>query len=65
MPQKEGWTQGLIADSFGQKLHIDKSEKLVMYDVTHVLARDYYSGMIVAVLRMPIKNYLIIIENIF
>lgn len=36
-----------------------------MYDVTHVLARDDYSGMIAAVLRMPIKNYLIIIKNIF
>lgn len=65
MPQKEAWTQDLIAESFGQKLDIDKSEKLVMYDVTHVLVRDDYSGMIAAVLRMPIKNYLIINENIF
>ena len=36
-----------------------------MYDVTHVLVRDDYSGMIAAVLRMPIKNYLIINESIF
>lgn len=53
------------ADYFGQKLHIDQNEKLVMYGVTHVIARDGYSGMVVATSTMPIKNNLIIYEEIF
>ncbi len=28
------------ADYFGHKVHVDKNEKLVMYGVTHVCARD-------------------------
>ena len=54
-----------IADYFGQKLHVDQNEKLVMYGVTHVLARDGFSGMIVAHSTMSIKNNLIIHEQIF
>lgn len=32
------------ADYFGQKVHIDQSEKLGMFGVTHVCAVDGYSG---------------------
>ena len=46
------------ADYFGHKLHVDQNEKLVMYGVTHVVARDGYSGMIVGFTTMPIKNNL-------
>ena len=53
------------ADYFGQKLHIDQNEKLVMYGTTHVIARDGYSGMVVAIATMPIKNNLTIYEEIF
>ena len=31
---------------FGHKLHIDQNEKLKMYGVTHVVARDGFSGKI-------------------
>ena len=34
------------ADYFEHKLHLDQSEKLVMYGVTHVVASDGYFGMI-------------------
>ena len=35
------------ADYFGHKVHIDQNEKLVMYEVTHVCARDGYSGKVI------------------
>ena len=44
---------------FGHKLHLDQNEKLVMFGVTHVLAADCYSGMIVSHVTMPIKNNLL------
>lgn len=53
------------ADYFGHKVHIDQNEKLVMYGVTHVIARDGYSGMIVGNTTMPVKNNALIYENIF
>ena len=53
------------ADYFGQKRHVDQNEKLVMYGATHVIARDGYSGMVVAITTMPIKNNLTIYEEIF
>ena len=53
------------ASYFGEKLHIDKNEKLVLYDVTYVCARDGYSGMITAAAVMPIKNNLEIYEHMF
>ena len=49
---------------FGQKLHMDQNEKLVMYGVTHVIARDGYSGYITACCTMPVKNNLTIYEQI-
>ena len=53
------------ASGFGHKLHLDQNEKLVMFGVTHVLAVDGYSGMIVAHTIMPIKNNLLIYEHIY
>ena len=51
------------ADYFGHKLHVDQNEKLVMYGVTHVVARDGYSGMITGYTTMAIKNNLTIYEK--
>ena len=47
------------SDFFGHKLHLDQNQKLVMFSVTHVLAVDGYSGMIVSSITIPIKNKLI------
>ena len=55
------------ADYHGQKLHLDQNEKLSMYGVTYVLARDGYSSKITAgaVLDMVFgtKHVLIMEEN--
>ena len=53
------------ADYFGHKVHIDQNEKLVMYGVTHVMARDGFSGIIIAHSTMPVKNNLIIYDEIY
>ena len=42
------------ANYFGHKVHLDQNEKISMYGVTHVIARDGFSGMIVAYSTMPI-----------
>ena len=54
-----------VALYFGHKLHIDQNEKLIMFGVTHVIARDGYSGKIVRFMTMPIKNNLAIYESVF
>ena len=53
------------ADYFGEKLHIDQNEKLVMFGVTHVCAVDGFSGKIVGFITMPIKNNVIIYEHLY
>ena len=53
------------ADYFGEKLHMDQNEKLVMYGVTYVLARDGYSGEIVAGTVMSYKNNLIVYDKVY
>ena len=53
------------ADYFELKLHVDQNEKLVMYGVTHVVARDRYSGMITGYTTMAIKKNLTIYEKMF
>ena len=53
------------ADYFGHKVHMDQNEKLKMFGVTHVMARDGYSGMIVAFSTMPVKNNLIIYDEVY
>lgn len=52
------------ASGFGHKLHLDQNEKLVMFGLTHVLAVDGYSSLIVAHTIMPTKNNLLIYEHI-
>lgn len=53
------------ADYFGHKLHIDQNEKLVMYGVTHVIAIDGHSRYIVAGNTRPVKNNVLIYEEIY
>lgn len=53
------------AKYFGEKLHIDQNEKLVLFGVTHVCAVDGYSGMIVGFATMPIKNNKVIYQELF
>ena len=47
---------------FGHKLHIDQNEKLIMVGVTHFIAIDGYSGMIVSHVTVPIKNNRLVYE---
>ena len=54
-----------IALYFGHKLHVDQNEKLKMFGVTHIVARDGFSGKIVSYCTMPVKNNLAIYESIF
>jgi len=53
------------ADYFGHKLHLDQNEKLVMYGVTHVIAIDGHSRFIVAGTTMPVKNNVVIYNEIY
>ena len=50
---------------FGHKLHVDQNEKLVRFGVTHVAASDGYSGKILGIISMPIKNNSIIYEDLY
>ena len=47
------------ADYFGHKVHMDQNEKLKMFGVAHVMARNGYSRMSVAFSTMPVRNNLI------
>ena len=53
------------ANYFGHKLHIDQNEKLVSFGVTHVVARDGYSGKIVGFLTLPVKNNVAIYDGVY
>ena len=53
------------ASYYGEKLHIDQNEKLCMYGVTYVLARDGYSGRITAGAIMPQKNNIAIFDEVY
>lgn len=53
------------ADYFGEKMHIDQNEKLVMFSVMLIGAIDGYSGKIVAFSTMPIKNNITIYETVY
>ena len=44
------------ASRFSDKFHIDQNEKLVMYGVTHICARDGFSGKVVGFVSMPVKT---------
>ena len=52
------------ASHFGDKLHIDQNEKLVMYGVTHICARDGFSGKVVGFVSMPVKTNAEIYSNL-
>ena len=53
------------ADYFGHKVHFDQNEKLVMYGVTHVAAIDGHSRFIVGAFTMPVKNNLVIYNEVY
>ncbi|KAF4118127.1 hypothetical protein G5714_000178 [Onychostoma macrolepis] len=53
------------AECMGHKLHIDQNEKLAMFGATHVLAIDGFSRKIVSFSSMPIKNNLLIYEDVY
>ena len=53
------------SDYFGQKVHVDQNEKLVMFGCTHVCAIDGHSGMIVGFMTMLAKNNILIYEGLF
>lgn len=50
---------------FGNKIHIDQNEKMVMFGVTHIVAIDGYSGKVVSAVVMPIKNCVSIYEYVY
>lgn len=50
---------------FGEKLHVDQNEKLVMFGVTHACAVDGYSGMVVGFVTMPLKNNITIYQELY
>ena len=53
------------AHYFGHKIHLDQNEKLVMFGVTHIIAVDGYSRMIVGHVTVPIKNNLLIYRDVY
>ena len=53
------------AEYHRHKLHLDQNEKLVHFGVTHVAASDGYSGKILDIITMPIKNNLLIYDDLF
>lgn len=54
-----------IARYFGHRLHIDQNEKIAMYGLVYVLARDGFSGKIVAGAVMNRKNNMVIYEKVY
>ena len=52
------------ADYFGNKLHMDQNEKLVMFGCIYVCARDGFSGAIVGFSVMPPKKNKIIYDEV-
>ncbi|KAF7641527.1 hypothetical protein LDENG_00278490 [Lucifuga dentata] len=48
----------------GHKIHIDQNEKLVLFEVMHILAIDGYSSKVVSHATMPVKNN-IIYEDVY
>ncbi|KAA8590524.1 hypothetical protein FQN60_014458 [Etheostoma spectabile] len=53
------------AQYMGHKLHVDQNEKLVMFGVTHVMAIDGFSKKVVSHFTMPIKNNILIYEEVY
>lgn len=53
------------AQYHGHKIHFDQNEKLVHFGVTHVAASDGYSGKILGITSMPVKNCITIYEDLY
>jgi len=53
------------AEYFGHKLHVDQSEKFVMFGCTHICAIDGYSSKIVGFITLPVKNNYRIYADMF
>ena len=53
------------AQYFGHKMHIDQNEKLTQFGVTEVAASDGYSGMLLGIICMPIKNNVVIYNDLY
>ena len=53
------------ADYYGHKIHLDQNEKLAMFGVTHVCARDGYSGRIGGFITIPCKCNYAIVDQLF
>lgn len=53
------------ADYFGEKLHIDQNEKLLMFGVFHAACIDGYSGKIVRHIICPQKNNVLLYEQLY
>ncbi len=53
------------AEYYGHKLHFDQNEKLIHFGVTHVAAIDGYSGKLLGIITMPIKNPMLIYDDLF
>ena len=53
------------AEYYGHKIHIDQNEKLVRFGVTHVAASDGYSGKLLGIITMPVKNPVLIYDDLF
>lgn len=53
------------ATYYGEKVHFDQNEKLVMFGVVHVIAIDGFSRKIVGCSTMPRKNSITIYNTIF
>lgn len=52
------------AEYTGHKMHINQNEKLVRFGVTHVAASDGYSGKILSIITMLVKNPILIYEDL-
>ena len=53
------------ANYFGEKLHVDQNEKLIMFGLTHICAIDGFSGKIVGFIIMPVKNNILIYQHLY
>ncbi|KAL2099557.1 hypothetical protein ACEWY4_003951 [Coilia grayii] len=53
------------AEYMGHKIHMDQNEKMVMFGTTFVIAVDGYSKKIVANAIMPVKNNLLIYDQVY
>ena len=53
------------AKYFGEKLHVDQNEKLVMFSLTHICAIDGFSGKIVGFVILPQKNNILIYQHLY